>query len=92
MIFKRINKRYYILFIITICIFLPYLSHKFIYGDDFPCHIANMISILTFIIFMSFYITRNTRINKYISKMFVKFKDRVQIFNMIKKLEIKQTI
>lgn len=45
MIFKKINKKYYIIFIITICIFLPYISHKFIYGDDFPCHISNLISI-----------------------------------------------
>lgn len=44
MIFKRINKKYYIILLVTICIFLPYISNKFIRGDDFPCHISNLIS------------------------------------------------
>lgn len=44
-IWGKINKRYAIIFVMTVAIFAPYISGKFILGDDYITHMSNLIAI-----------------------------------------------
>lgn len=66
---KKIDKRYFIIFIVTVIIFLPYISKNFIRGHDFKFHIPNLyaidsdVSLKDFSIFPSK--VRNTMANEF---------------------------
>ena len=50
-LYNRMEKRYIVILIIAILIFLPYISNEFIEGHDYICHVSNIYALDEYISF-----------------------------------------